>query len=154
MKKQYSELLEEFLNNEEFKYHVNDEKSNFILDIQGSNGSWKNSLFINNGNGQLIIRCISPIRVSQDKTLPMTNLICRINSEFLIGHYTIDFEDGEISLLMSMNLLHNIEPEMHIEQIIYSAFSRFDKYLPAIMTVNYTDIHPLLIFIETHSKSL
>ena len=48
MKKQYSELLEEFLNNEDFKYHVNDEKSNFILDIQGSNGSWKNSLFIDN----------------------------------------------------------------------------------------------------------
>lgn len=154
MKKQYSELLEEFLNKEAFQYQVNDEKSNFNLDIQGANGSWKNSLIIDNCDGQLIVRCISPIRISTDKTLPMTNLICRINSEYLIGHYTIDFEDGEISLLMSMNLLHNIQPEMHIEQIIYSAFSRFDKYLPAIMTVNYTDIHPLLIFIETHSKSL
>ena len=150
----YSELLESFLLNEGYQYHGNIEKSNFTLDIQGSNGSWKNHLALDNSDGQLTVRCICPIRVSPDKIHPMTNLLCRINSEFIFGHYTIDFEDGEISLLMSMNLLDNNQPEKHIRQIIFAAFKRFDKYLPGIMTINYTDMHPLLIFIETHSKSI
>jgi hypothetical protein len=154
MKTQYSELLEEFLIDEGFKYHGNNEKACFNLEIQGTNGSWKNILSADNYDGQLTIRCICPIRVYPDKIHPMTNLLCRINSEFIFGHYTIDFEDGEISLLMSMNLFDNNQPEMHIRQLAFAAFKRFDKYLPAIMSVNYTDTHPLLIFIETHSKSL
>jgi hypothetical protein len=154
MKTLYSVLLEEFLINEEYQYFGNNDKSNFTLDIQGTNGSWKNILSADNNDGQLTVRCICPIRVSPDKIHPMTNLLCRINSEFIFGHYTIDFEDGEISLLMSMNLFDNNQPEMHIRQLTFAAFKRFDKYLPAIMSVNYTDTHPLLIFIETHSKSL
>jgi hypothetical protein len=154
MKTHYSELLKAFLINEGYQYHENNEKSNFTLDIQGTNGSWKNNLSLDNYDGQLVVRCISPIKVSPDKIHPMINLLCRINSEYLFGHYTIDFEDGEISLLMSMSLLDNNKPETHISQLVYAAFKRFDKYLPAIMTVNYTDTHPLLIFIETHSKSI
>jgi hypothetical protein len=154
MKTHYSELLKAFLINEGYQYHENNEKSNFTLDIQGTNGSWKNNFSLDNYDGQLVVRCICPIRVFPDKIHPMTNLLCRINSEFIFGHYTIDFEDGEISLLMSMNLTDNNQPETHIGQLVFAAFKRFDKYLPAIMTVNYTDTHPLLIFIETHSKSL
>ena len=154
MRTSYSELLEEFLINEGYHYQGNNENSNFTLDIHGSNGSWKNHLALDNCEGQLTVRCICPIRVSPDKLNSMTNLLCRINSEFIFGHYTIDFEDGEISLLMSMNLSDNNQPEMHIKQLVFAAFKRFDKYLPAIMTVNYTDTHPLIIFIETHSKSL
>ncbi len=154
MKTLYSELLEEFLKNEGYHYFENNDKTNFTLDIHGTNGSWKNILSADNNDGQLTVRCICPVRVSPDKIHPMTNLICRINSEFIFGHYTIDFEDGEISLLMSMNLFDNNQPETHISQLAFAAFKRFDKYLPAIMTVNYTDTHPLLIFIEAHSKSL
>jgi hypothetical protein len=154
MKTHYSELLESFLIEEGYQYYGNNEKSNFNLDIQGTNGSWKNHLAIDNYDGQFTVRCICPIRVYPDKIHSMTNLLCRINSEFIFGHYTIDFEDGEISLLMSMNLLDNNQPETHIKQLAFAAFKRFDKYLPAIMSVNYTDTHPLLIFIETHSKSL
>lgn len=154
MKTHYSKLLESFLIDEGYQYHGNKENSNFTLDIQGSNGSWKNILSMDNNDGQLIVRCVCPIRVTPDKIHSMINLLCRINSEFIFGHYTIDFEDGEISLLMSMNLLDNNQPETHIRQLAFAAFKRFDKYLPAIMSVNYTDTHPLLIFIETHSKSL
>jgi hypothetical protein len=154
MKKQYSELLEAFLINEGFKYQVNNEKTNYILDIQGDNGSWKNNLIIDNCDGQLIVQCLSPVRVSSDKIYPMINLLSRINNAYICGHYTIDFEIGEISLLMSISLIDNNNQEHHIRQLAYAAFSRFDKYLPAIMSINYTDIHPLLIFIETHSKSL
>ena len=150
----YSEILEAFLKNEGYQYHGNNEKTNFTLDIEGSNGSWKNILSMDNCDGQLIVRCISPIKVSPDKIHSMINLICRINSGFIFGHYTIDFEDGEISLLMSISLLDNNKPETHISQLVFAAFKRFDKYLPAIMSVNYTNTHPLLIFIETHSKSL
>ena len=154
MKTNYSQLLEEFLINEGYQYQGNSENSNFTLDMHGSNGSWKNHLAIDNSDGQLTVRCICPIRVYPDKIPPMTNLLCRINSEFIMGHFTIDFEEGEISLLLSMNLLDNSQPETHIRQLVFAAFKRFDKYLPAIMALNYTDIHPLLIFIETHSKSL
>jgi hypothetical protein len=154
MKTHYSELLEDFLIKEGYQYFGNNEKSNFILEIQGLNGSWKNNLSMDNCDGQIIVRCISPIKVFPDKIHSMINLLCRINSEFIFGHYTIDFEDGEISLLMSMSLLDNNQPETHIRQLAFAAFKRFDKYLPAIMSVNYTDTHPLLIFIETHSKSL
>ena len=154
MRTHISELLEVFLINEGYQYHGNNEKTHFTLDILGSNGSWKNHLAIDNSDGQLTVRCICPIRVYSDKIPPMTNLLCRINSEFIMGHYTIDFEDGEISLIMSMNLLDNNQPETHIKQLVFAAFKRFDKYLPAIMALNYTDTHPLLIFIETNSKSL
>ena len=154
MEKQYSELLEIFLINEGFLYQENNGESNFSFDIQGSNGSWKNNLIIDDCDGQLIVQCISPIRISSDKIHPMINLLSRINSSYVFGHYTIDFETGEISLLMSMSLLDNYNPESHIRQIVFAALSRFDKYLPAIMSVNYTDVHPSLIFIETHSKSL
>ena len=153
METHYSVLLEEFLINEGYQYFGNNEKSNFTLDIQGTNGNWKNHLSIDN-DGQLIVRCLCPIRVSPDKIHSMINLLCRINSEYIFGHYTIDFEDGEISLLMSMSLLDNNQPETHIRQLAFAAFKRFDKYLPAIMSVNYTETHPLLIFIETHSKSI
>ena len=154
MKRKYSKLLEAFLINEGFLYQENNGKSNFSFDIQGSNGSWKNNLIIDNSDGQFIVQCISPVRVSSDKIHPMINLLSRINSAYISGHYTIDFETGEITLLMSMSLLDNNDPELHIKQLVFSAFSRFDKYLPAIMSVNYTDVHPVLIFIETHSKSL
>ena len=154
MKKKYTKLLEAFLINEGFLYQENNGKSNFSFDIQGSNGSWKNNLIIDNFDGQFIVQCISPIRASSDKINPMIDLLCRINSAYISGHYTIDFETGEITLLMSMSLLDNNDPEPHIKQLVFSAFSRFDKYLPAIMSVNYTDVHPVLIFIETHSKSL
>lgn len=154
MRTLYSELLEAFLINEGYHYQGNNERSTFTLDIHGSNGSWKNHLTIDNCDGQLTVRCICPISVFPDKIHSMTNLLCRINSEYIFGHYTINFEDGEISLLMSMNLFDNIKPEMHMRQLVFAAFKRFDKYLPAIMTVNYTDTHPLLIFIETHSKSI
>lgn len=153
MKKKYTKLLEAFLINEGFLYQENNGKSNFSFDIQGSNGSWKNNLIIDNFDGQFIVQCICPIRVSPDKINPMINLLSRINSAYISGHYTIDFETGEITLLMSMSLLDNNDPEPHIKQLVFSAFSRFDKYLPAIMSVNYTDVHPVLIFIETHSKS-
>ena len=153
METHYSVLLEEFLINEGYQYFGNNEKSNFTLDIQGTNGNWKNHLSIDN-DGQLIVRCLCPIRVSPDKIHSMINLLCRINSEYIFGHYTIDFEDGEISLLMSMSLLDNNQPETHIRQLAFAAFKRFDKYLPAIMSVIYTETHPLLIFIETHSKSI
>ena len=149
---QYSELLEGFLKNEGYEYQGNNEKSNFTLEIHGLNGSWKNNLIIDNCDGQLIVRCISPIRVSPDKIHSMINLLSRINNEYIFGHYTINFEDGEICLLMSMSLLDNNQPETHIRQLTFAAFSRFDKYLPAIMSLNFTDTHPLLIFIETHSK--
>lgn len=154
MKTHFSELLESFFISEGYQYFGNYEKSNFTLDIQGSNGNWKNNLSIDNYDGQFIVRCVCPIRVSPDKIHSMINLLCRINSEYIFGHYTIDFEDGEISLLMSMSLFDNNQPEMHIKQLAFAAFKRFDKYLPAIMSVNYTDTHPLLIFIETHSKSI
>ena len=154
MQTHYSELLEDFLINEGYQYQGNNINSNFTLDLHASNGSWKNHLAIDNNDGQLTVRCICPIKVSTDKLHPMTNLLCRINSEFIFGHYTLDFEDGEISLLMSMNLTDNNQPETHIRQLVFAAFKRFDKYLPAIMTVNYTDTHPLIIFIETNSKSL
>jgi hypothetical protein len=154
VKKKYTKLIEAFLITEGFLYQENNGKSNFSFDIQGSNGNWKNNLIIDNCDGQLIVQCISPISVSSDKIHPMTNLLCRINSAYISGHYTIDFETGEITLLMSMSLLDNNDPEPHIKQLAYSAFSRFDKYLPALLSVNYTDVHPVIVFIETHSKSL
>lgn len=61
----YSEILEAFLINEGYQYHGNNEKTNFTLEIEGSNGSWKNILSMDNCDGQLIVRCISPIKVSR-----------------------------------------------------------------------------------------
>jgi len=154
MTKQYSELIEDFLKSEGYQYHGNEIKTNFTLDIHGLNGSWKNNLIIDDCDGQFIVRCISPIKVSPYKIHPMINLLSRINNEYISGHYTIDFEEGEICLLMSISLLDNIQPEAHMRQLVLAAFSRFDKYLPAILSVNNTDIHPLITFIEIQSNPL
>ena len=72
METHYTELLEEFLINEGYQYFGNNEKSNFTLDIQGTNGSWKNHLAIDNYDGQFTVRCICPIRVYPDKIHSMT----------------------------------------------------------------------------------
>lgn len=154
MIKQYSELIEEFLKNEGYKYQRNKIKTNFTLEIHGTNGSWKNNLIIDDCDGQFIVRCICPIKVSPYKIHPMINLLSRINNQYISGHYTIDFEEGEICLLMSISLIHNRQPEAHMRQLVLGAFSRFDKYLPAIISVNNTDIHPLLTFIEIQSIPL
>lgn len=154
MIKQYSELIEEFLKNEGYKYQRNKINTNFTLEIHGTNGSWKNNLIIDDCDGQFIVRCICPIKVSPYKIHPMINLLSRINNQYISGHYTIDFEEGEICLLMSISLIDNRQPEAHMRQLVLAAFSRFDKYLPAIISVNNTDIHPLLTFIEIQSIPL
>lgn len=154
MIKQYSELIEDLLKNEGYQYQRNKIKTNFTFEIYGTNGSWKNNLIIDDCDGQFIVRCICPIKVSPYKIHPMINLLSRINNQYISGHYTIDFEEGEICLLMSTSLINNRQPKAQMRQLTLAAFSRFDKYLPAILSVNNSDIQPLLTFIEIQSIPL
>jgi hypothetical protein len=69
----------------------------------GNNGSFSLAIHVLEDREQLVICAIIPTNTPASKRLAMAELITRINDSVLIGHFDLDFEDGQVCFRVNTN---------------------------------------------------
>lgn len=82
----------------------------------------------------------------------MDDLLHRINNAYFVGHYAVDYESATICLVLSIPIFEELNVIEQMRKAVYGSVNRFDKYLPALMSINFSESDPSLVFIETHLK--
>ena len=133
------EVVENFLEEDEWPLTKLDNPSILQTVFQGDNGKWSCYAQVREIQRQLIFYSIAPINVEENKRLSMAEFITRINYILSIGNFELDFDDGEIRYRTSISLEENYLDSGLVKQLIYTNVLIMDKYLPSIMKVIYSD---------------
>lgn len=140
------------LKEREFNFTYHNERSVFEFGVAGENGNWK--VFVGIQEEKRIIQIISIclINTPLSQQLQMCELLNRINYNIILGKFSMDFNDGEVSY-QTAGIYSDVElSEQCLYHLIQTNFRSFDEYLPAIIAVDYRHNEPLLAFLETQQN--
>lgn len=134
-----------------FRFHP--ESNLFEFGINGENGNWKMYILCDEDRRLLEINAVCPVYTPDRQRLPMCELLARINNSILLGKFSMDFEDGEVTLKTNSVYKETEMSEECLEILLYSNYQTLDRFLPAIMSVNYRHNDPVLAFIEAREAA-
>jgi hypothetical protein len=137
------QAVKQFIRVQGWKSQINLSDNIIKLQMGGDNGSFSLIIHVIEDREQLVICAIIPTNTPASKRLAMAELITRINDSILIGHFDLDFEDGQVRFRVNSNYDSAMSVSMDVlERNIMTAIITMDKYLPAIMCLHYTSLSP------------
>jgi hypothetical protein len=137
------QAVKQFIRVQGWKSQFVEARNIFKLQMGGGNGSFSLVIHVLEDREQLVICAIIPTNTPASKRLAMAELITRINDSVLIGHFDLDFEDGQVRFRVNTNYDSDMSVSMDVlKRNVVTAIIMMDKYLPAIMCLHYTSLSP------------
>lgn len=151
--KKIQTTVADHLQSREFNFNFNSERSFFDFGVEGNNGNWKVFIIADEQRRLLQIISVCPIRTPRQQQQSMCELLTRMNEDILLGKFSMDFENGEITFKTSNIYCESEISDISVFHLLQSNFNSFDEYLPAMIAVIYRHNQPLLAFIETQQSN-
>ena len=92
---------------------------------------------------QFVFYSICPVNAPENKRLAVAEFITRANSGMIIGHFELDFTEGQIRYKTSIDVEDDSLCSALIKRLVYANVMMMDAYLPGIMSVIYGEVTPL-----------
>lgn len=142
--------LQSILNKQGWQfYDVGD--SILRIDVDGQAATWSTLIQCIDEHQQLIVYSICPNKASETKLSSIQEFLTRANFGLKFGNFELDLEDGEIRFKTSIQFAGEIDSAPMIEECLSLNVVTFDRYLPGILQVLFTDTLPqnAIAFIES-----
>jgi hypothetical protein len=145
-----SEQFEAMMAEEELYYQSYENYERYEFGVTCKNGSWQMVVTLKHTKALFVVNCIAPFRLVHARKIAIDDLLHRINHEFAVGHFAVSYEMAEIRLVLAIPVYTNEDIRRQMRKALFGAVNRFNKYLPAILNVNFGEADPALAFIEIH----
>jgi hypothetical protein len=121
--------VKKYLQEHGFKFFQPDvEKPTFFLGIGTSNGKFQCIVDVQAAQERLLMLSIFPTPVPQHLRASLAELLIRINYNLFLGHFELDFTDGEIRFKTSLIYADaQVTPKM-IDAFVTSNLTAMDAY--------------------------
>lgn len=112
------------------------------LDVEGQAATWSTMVKCINEHQQIIIYSICPNKAIAEKLSRIQEFLTRANFGLKFGNFELDLSDGEVRFKTSIQFAGEIDPEPMIQECLSLNIVTFDRYLPGILQVMFTDVLP------------
>ncbi|MEA5419673.1 YbjN domain-containing protein [Spirulina sp. CCNP1310] len=116
--------------------------STIRLDVNGQAATWSTMVKCIDEHQQIIVYSICPNKARVDKLIAIQEFLTRANFGLKFGNFEMDLSDGEVRFKTSIQFAGMVEPEAMIEECLSLNIVTFDRYLPGILQVMFTDVTP------------
>jgi hypothetical protein len=87
--------------------------------------------------------CGSPLRILADQRLRVAEFITRVNFSLVLGHFDLDFDDGELRFRVAQECVAGLADDpSRIARLFGVALTVMDLHFPAIMNLTYGGMSP------------
>src|SRR5436309_3197344 len=97
------EPLKQYLRKHECVFDFDREKQTVHFGIDGSNARWRCMGCADDG-GRCVLVSLVPLAAAEYRRGACAELIARINMRLAVGHFDLDFNDGELRFLTTVPL--------------------------------------------------
>jgi hypothetical protein len=140
------EIIGDWLDTNDWGYQVYPDKGYYSMGFNGKSGSWRvivdATLFDN--VERVIVYSVYPIRISEYKRSVVSELIARINYGMSVGNFELDFNDGEIRMKTSLDLVGVQLTDDTFDKMFSANLGTTNRYLSAIYGVAFGEVSPKL----------
>lgn len=112
--------LEQYFSSMGWKYRPSEDGAFFVLDFDGTHGSWRTYVFFSDDLHWISVVSNFPGIAREDRRINFTELVCRINHELPIAYMDFDIVTGRVLLRCEL-LLGDVDPT---PSMLSSAFER------------------------------
>ncbi len=139
---QLFDAVVDYLNEDEWRYHVVRDDVALMLAFRGESGSWQCYGTVDEDKQWFTFYSILPSNVPEEKRTEVAEFITRANYGLVIGNFEMDWEDGEVRYKTSVDVEGGeLTPKM-VENVIRANWMMMDRYFPGLMAVLYADRDP------------
>ncbi len=110
--------------------------------FKGESGEWICFARARKEEAQCLFYSVCPANVPEERRPAMAELLTRINYGLLIGNFEMDFADGEVRYKTSIDVEGDRLSVALVKNMVYANVLTMDWYLPAVMSVIYSDTSP------------
>ena len=142
------EVVRTLLDDRELHYQFHEENNVFTLGLSGETVSWRTVIHLDMERKMLLIRHYSPIMIQDKHKIKVAELLARINYGFTLGHFKMNFEEGDVLFEVS-HLLNDHALTKDIADILfYVSCKTFDEYFNLINKVNMGETEPFMAMLS------
>ena len=134
------QVLVQFLNEEKFKFELEEDSKIATLFISGSSGTWMGLAKVDEDNEQMVFYSIIPSRVAPEIRPIVMEYITRANYNLIMGNFEMDLEDGEIRFKTSIDFSGEKLTKRLVKNIIFYNLIAMDRFLDGLMQVMFNGI--------------
>jgi hypothetical protein len=110
--------------------------------FSGKNGNWNCFAQAREEQYRFVFYSVCAANTPENRRQAMADFLTRANYGMIIGNFELDFNDGEVRYKTSIDVEGDELTPALVKQMVYANVLTFDKYLPGIMKVMYTDVDP------------
>jgi hypothetical protein len=112
--------------------------------FSGKNGNWNCFAQAREEQYRFIFYSVCAANTPEPRRPAMAEFLTRANYGLIIGNFELDYNDGEVRFKTSIDVEGDELTSALVKQMVYANVLTFDKYLPGVMKVMYTEVDPVL----------
>src|SRR5438105_1899647 len=130
-----TEQLKQYLKKQEWLFDFDRKKQAVHFGLDGSNARWR-CMGCSDDGGRCVMVSLIPLVAAEHRRSACAELLVRINGRLGLGHFDLDFDDGELRFLTTVPLDESDElRDEIIEHLIRGHHTIVDSFIPAISAV-------------------
>lgn len=145
------DLLNNFLNEDDWYPHRIEGKYAFNMSYSGKNGDLRCLAIIRVDLEEFIFYAVAPIKVPETVRVAVAEYLTRANYGLRIGNFEMDYSDGEVRYKSSLDFEGQALTSGLIRNAIYPAVHTMDRYLAGLLRVSFGGATPLEAIEEIES---
>lgn len=137
-----TEALKQYLKSHECLFEFDGQKETLHFGIDGSNARWR-CMGCSEDTRRFVLVSLIPLQAPEHRRLACAELVARINVRLGLGHFDLDFNDGELRFLTNVPLGEkDVLSSEIIEYVIGGHHTLVDSFIPAIAAVLFAEMRP------------
>lgn len=134
--------LAEYLQSTDHSFELDAINDVLHAGLEGADGRWRFAAFQDKA-GRFAMVSLIPLNAAEPRRAACIELFARINGEIGLGHFSYDFNDGELTYRTSVPLSKGGRlSKTLIEDVIRGHHVIVDRFLPAISAVLFAGFSP------------
>jgi hypothetical protein len=134
--------LIEFLEAQSIGYDADKEAQRVRLGIEGDNLRWR-CLASEDDSGRFVFVSLIPVKAPEARRPGCAELLCRINARLGLGHFDLDFNDGELAFRTVVPVAKRGRLSADLIGHIFQGHNVVvDRFIPAITSVVFSGQSP------------
>jgi len=136
------ESLKKHLQRQHCLFDLDRKTATIHFGMEGTNARWR-AMGLGDDAGRFVLVSLIPFMASEQRRSACAELMARINFRLGLGHFDIDFKDGELRFITTVPLAGEAAlAEEVIEHVIRGHHTLVDSFIPAISAVLFTGMTP------------
>lgn len=139
----FGQLTDWFDSNDwNYAEHCGEEESFLSAGVECKNGRWHLTAKANEELRQVYFWSVLDMNVPEERRTAVSEFITRANYGNRIGHFEMDWRDGEIRYNVSFSVADSVLTATQIDQAVDEALQGMDRHFVALMSVIYGNCEP------------